>query len=334
MSKGENLISIVVPIYNEEDVIDEFYKRTKGVLTSLSSGYKHEMIFINDGSTDKSLEILKELAEKDNEVKIISFSRNFGHQSAITAGIDHSNGDAVVVIDADLQDPPEVIPDMVSKWEKGYKVVYGVRVKRRGVNVIKTASYSIFYRLISMLSETKLPLYAGDFRLMDRVVAQTLTGLPEGNRYIRGLVTWVGFLQCGLPYTRDSRYAGKSKYTRRKLFKLAFDGITSFSERPLYIASYFGIAITILSLIFAIWSLINKIVNPEFVVAGWTSLVIIILFLGGVQLLFLGLIGQYLGRIYIETKRRPHYIVETKYGFGDTPKERLVKTDKDEVSTG
>ena len=329
MADEENLVSVVVPIYNEELIINEFYDRIKNVLENLKPRYNHELIFVNDGSEDKSLEILKEMTQKDKTVKVINFSRNFGHQSAITAGIENANGYAVVVIDGDLQDPPEVIPDMVSKWEEGYKVVYGVRIKRRGVNMLKVMTYGIFYRLINLLSEPKLPLYAGDFRLMDRVVVETLNSFPEKNRYIRGLVTWIGYSQYGLPYERDSRYAGRSKYTSKKLFKLALDGITSFSIRPLYVASYMGMFITIISLLFAIWSFIKKIVNPEYVVAGWASIIIVILFLGGIQLLFLGLIGQYIGRIYLETKLRPHYVVDSKYGFEDISKLGPNKSNND-----
>lgn len=313
------LLSVVVPIYFEEQLIDEFYYRMKKVLVNLEPHYRHELIFVNDGSTDRSLELLKALSQKDNAVRVIDFSRNFGHQIAITAGIDYATGDAVVVIDGDLQDPPEVIPQMVTKWEEGYKVVYGVRSKRKGETAFKLLTASIFYRLIGKLSDVKLPLDAGDFRLMDRVVVDALGQIHEENRYIRGLVTWIGFPQYGLPYERDIRYAGETKFTLKKMIKFAFDGITSFSDKPLHLSSQLGMLVTGASFIAMVWVILSKLIYPQSSIPGWTSLLVVVLFLGGIQLISIGILGQYIGRIYRETKRRPLYIVSKKYGFDNSP---------------
>lgn len=308
------LLSVVVPIYFEEQLIDEFHSRMKKVLVSLEPQYRHELIFVNDGSTDRSLELLKGICQRDNNVRVIDFSRNFGHQIAITAGTDYATGDAVVVIDGDLQDPPEVIPQMVAKWEEGYKVVYGVRSKRKGETAFKLLTASIFYRLMGKLSDIKLPLDAGDFRLMDRIVVDALGQIHEENRYIRGLITWIGFPQYGLAYERDIRYAGETKFTIKKMLKFAFDGITSFSDKPLHLSSQLGMLITVASFLSVIWVIISKLLYPQSSIPGWTSLLVVVLFLGGVQLISIGILGQYIGRIYRETKRRPLYIVAQRFG--------------------
>lgn len=313
-------ISVVVPIYGEEETIPEFYRRTKAVLAGFGPRYGHEILFINDGSRDRSLDALKDLAATDPCVKVISLSRNFGHQFAITAGMDHASGDAVVVIDGDLQDPPEVIPQMVSKWEEGFKVVYGVRGKRQGENFFKLATAKIFYRLLRLLSETDMPVDAGDFRLLDRKVVDALKTIREENRYIRGLVGWTGFLQTGLPYRRDPRYAGKTKFTFRKMLKFAVDGVLSFSDRPLKLTAYLGFLITTVAFIMALRIVINKIRFPDMLVSGWTSLILTVLFIGGIQLISLGILGLYLGRQYREVKRRPLYIVADKFGFPEDPR--------------
>lgn len=309
------LISVVVPVYFEEKTLDVFYARMKGALRGLEPHFRHEIIFVNDGSTDNSLAIMRGFADKDPAVRLINFSRNFGHQMAITAGTDHTSGDAVVVIDSDLQDPPEVVPEMVRKWQEGYQVVYGVRSKRKGESFLKLLTAKLFYRTVNSLSDIELPLDSGDFRLMDRVVVDALGGIREENRYIRGLVTWLGFRQYGLTYERESRYAGTTKFSYGKMMKFAFDGITSFSDKPLRVAGKMGMLVTLCSFLFMIWLIVSKLVNPASSIQGWTSLLVLILFLGGVQLISIGVLGEYIGRIYRETKARPLYVVADRHGF-------------------
>lgn len=317
-SSEKKLISVVAPIYFEEALIKEFYRRLKAVLSDLKDEFNHEMIFVNDGSKDRSLEELQTLRDQDDTVKIISFSRNFGHQLAITAGVDFAGGDVVVVIDADLQDPPEVIKEMIAKWREGYKVVYGQRMKREGENPFKLITAKLFYRLINKLSDIDLPLDTGDFRLMDRKVVLAYRQMREENRYIRGMVTWVGFNQCALSYKRDARYAGETKYTLRKMFAFALNGLTSFSEKPLRISSYLGFCVTAISCLLIVYLILGKFINPKLVVQGWTSTLLIIIFFGGVQLLTVGILGEYIGRIYREVKKRPLYVVEDAFGFDST----------------
>jgi dolichol-phosphate mannosyltransferase len=272
-------------------------------------GESYEIIFINDGSTDNSLKIMKQLQTHDKRIKIIDFSRNFGHQIAITAGIDFTSGDAVITIDADLQDPPEVIPDLIKKWKEGYEVIYGIREKRKGENFFKKISTLIFYRLINKMTMINMPPDSGDFRLIDKKVVNNLKNIRENNRYVRGLTYWIGFKQIGVPYERDKRFAGKSKYPIKKLFKLAYDAIFSFSNFPLKIATYFGFIVSFLSFLYLIYALIIKLFTNS-VIHGWTSLMISILFLGGVQLICLGIIGEYIARINDEVKKRPLYIIK------------------------
>jgi dolichol-phosphate mannosyltransferase len=320
------LLSVVVPVYCEQAIIPEFYRRTKEVLAGLTAKCEHEMIFVNDGSMDKSWEVLKGLRERDEHVKLLNFSRNFGHQIAITAGMDHAAGDAVVIIDSDLQDPPEVIPQMLAKWEEGYKVVYGVRSRREGETAFKLYTAKAYYRILERLSDVRIPVDTGDFRLLDRAVVETLRSMREDDRYMRGLVAWVGFPQCGVPYERDARHAGETKYSLRRMVKFAFDGITSFSDKPLYLSSFLGIIITLVAFVLIVWSVVYKLVRPEGVVQGWTSLLIVILFLGGLQLFSLGIMGQYIGRIYRGIKQRPLYVVGEKSGF-QCPDGRPERTD-------
>jgi dolichol-phosphate mannosyltransferase len=310
------LLSIIVPVLSEEKIVPEFYHRTKAVAEGLTDRYEHEIIFVDDGSRDRTLEILREIGERDPRVKVISFSRNFGHQFAITAGLDNSWGEAAIVIDGDLQDPPEVIRDMVAKWEAGFKVVYGVRGKRKGENPIKLVTAKIFYRLIRWIGDTDMPLDAGDFRLLDRKVVATLRSIREENRYIRGLVSWAGFPQAGVPYTRDRRYAGRTKFTLKKMVRFAFDGLLSFSDKPLKITSAVGFFITTVSFLMGLRIVVNKIRFPETLVSGWTSLILTVLFMGGIQLISLGILGLYLGRQYREVKKRPLYVVAATVGFG------------------
>jgi glycosyltransferase involved in cell wall biosynthesis len=310
------LVSLVVPVYCEQEVLGEFYRRAKAALVTLEPQFAHEIVFVNDGSTDRSLAILREFADRDPCVRIVDLSRNFGHQKAITAGIDHAAGDAVVVIDADLQDPPEVVCEMVRAWDQGFKVVYGVRRRRPGESAFKLVTASLFYRLIARLAEIRLADDSGDFRLMDRAVVSVLKEMREDSRYMRGLVSWVGFSQHALLYEREARYAGRTKYPTRKMVRFAADAITSFSERPLRLATGVGALITAGALALACWVVVGKLLAPERSVQGWTSVIVTVLFLGGVQLLSIGILGEYVGRVYRETKDRPLYVVAERYGFG------------------
>jgi polyisoprenyl-phosphate glycosyltransferase len=273
------------------------------------------MIFVNDGSTDGSLAALLDIARRDPTVRVIDLSRNFGHQLAITAGIDHAAGDAVVVLDADLQDPPEVIGEMVRLWREGNQVVYGVRRARRGESAFKRLTAGAFYRILSRLSDVRVPLDSGDFRLMDRAVVDVLKDLREESRYIRGLVSWVGFRQCPLLYDRDPRFAGKTKFGLGRMFVFGFDGISSFSEKPLRIASHLGMLVTLGSLLAMLWVIAGRLIDPSRSIAGWTSVMVTVLFLGGVQLLSIGLLGEYVGRIFRQAKARPLYVVARRVNF-------------------
>lgn len=311
MAAPAQTLSVVVPVYFEEAVIDAFYARICEALAPLQPEFEVELVFVNDGSTDRSLEILLGLREKDPRIKVLHFSRNFGHQIAVTAGLDHAVGDVVVVIDADLQDPPEVILDMLAKWREGNKVVYGVRAQRNGESAFKRWTAKLFYRLLGRLSDVPIPLDAGDFRLLDRVVVEGLRKMPEESRYLRGMVSWLGYRQCGLPYVRDARYAGKTKYTLRKMLRFAFNGITSFSEKPLVLAGWMGVFATLVGFLYLLHVITGKLLRPDSVVSGWASMIGVVVFFGGVQLLFLGVLGQYIGRIYREVKRRPLYIIES-----------------------
>jgi polyisoprenyl-phosphate glycosyltransferase len=314
-----NKLSIIVPIYNEEKVILAFYARVKSVLGKSEPDLSHEIIFVDDGSNDGSLALLKDLRRSDASVKILSFSRNFGHQFAITAGLDRAQGDVVAVIDGDLQDPPEVIPAMLEKWREGYEVVYGIRKKRKGENAVKVLTAKLFYRVIKSMSDTELPLDSGDFRLLDRSIVEALKSMREENRYIRGLISWVGYRQYGLLYERDMRYAGKTKYTFKKMIKFALDGILSFSDKPLKISAYLGFIFTIIAFLMGIRIIIDKIRYPQTLISGWSSLILAVLFMGGLQLISLGILGLYIGRQYREVKTRPLYIVAEEIGFAKDP---------------
>ena len=305
------LLSIIVPTYNEEHGIHEFYRRTKAVLTKLESRFSHEIIFINDHSSDHTFSKLLELADKDQSVKVINFSRNFGNQMGIAAGLDVAKGQLAVIIDDDLQDPPELIPSFIQKWDEGYKVVYGVRPKRKGVNPVFNKLANVFYYLMSQLSDTSIPKYTGDFRLIDRVVIDALKNMGEENRYYRGMVAWVGFLQIGVEYERDERYAGTSTFSLRKYFGFAVNGLTSFTDRPLYFSSMLGLFITIISFLFLAALITQKILDPTVSIRGWTSLAALVLFFGGIQLLSIGAVSIYISKIYREVKKRPLYIIES-----------------------
>ncbi len=306
------LLSIIVPTFNEEHGISEFYRRTKVVIDSLAPEFSYEIIFINDFSVDNTFEKLKELAAKDLNVKIINFSKNFGNQIAITAGIDVAKGDLAVIIDDDLQDPPELIPSFITKWKEGYQVVYGVRPKRKGVNPVFKLLAKTYYKIISNLSETIIPQNTGDFRLIDRKVIEVLREMREESRYYRGMVAWVGFSQIGIEYERDTRYAGKSNFSPLKYVRFAVDGLTSFTEKPLYFSSVLGIFITLISFSFLIALITKKIIDPGFSIPGWPSLITLVLFFGGIQLLSIGVVSIYISKIFKEVKKRPLYIVSEK----------------------
>lgn len=305
---SNKLISIVVPMYYEENVADECYKRLKKVMNDNNINY--EFIFVNDGSKDRTFEILNKIAEEDNNAKIISFSRNFGHQIAVTAGVDKAKGDAVVVIDSDLQDPPELIPKMIDLWNEGYKVVYAKRKKRKGESFFKLFTAGIFYRILDRMTDIDIPLDTGDFRLMDRDVVNVLKTMKENNRFVRGMVSWVGFKQTPIEYERDERFAGETKYPLKKMIKFASDGIISFSAKPLKLMGSLGVFCVSISLIIFLYALIRKLTNDVNVVSGWASIMTAVTFLGGVQLLSISVLGEYIGRIYDESKGRPLYVVE------------------------
>jgi glycosyltransferase involved in cell wall biosynthesis len=306
------VFSIVVPIWNEELVIPELYRRVVETMEKLGESW--ELICVNDGSQDRSLELLIDLHQKDPRVKVIDFSRNFGHQIAITAGADFAEGDAVIIMDADLQDPPEVVLRMIDKWREGYEVVYAVRTERPGESWFKLWTASLFYRLLRRVADIQIPLDAGDFRLMDRRVVLAMRRLREKHRFMRGLSSWVGFKQTPVEYQRAERFAGETKYPLRKMVRLAMNAITSFSYLPLRLATYFGFALAGLSLSGIILTIVLRLAGNHFFEGQATTLVSV-LFLGGIQLIFLGIIGEYLGRIYDEVKDRPLYLVSRAYGF-------------------
>lgn len=305
------LISVVIPIYNEEETIPELYRRLGPIFAKLN--YKYEFIFVDDGSKDGSLPHLLSLHQQNKHVKILSLSRNFGHQVAISAGIDYASGDAIILMDGDLQDPPEVLPDFIKKWQGGYEVVYAIRKKRKE-SILKRSAYAVFYRLLKKISYLNIPLDSGDFCIMDKRVADIIRSLPERNRFVRGLRTWAGFRQTGLEYERERRYAGKPKYTFRKLLKLAYDGIFSFSIVPLRIAIYTGIVAAFISFAGGVLIVYEKIFS-DIPIAGWASTMVTLVFLGGIILLTLGVIGEYIGRIHEEVKNRPIYVLRQKIGF-------------------
>jgi dolichol-phosphate mannosyltransferase len=268
----------------------------------------YEIVFINDGSRDKTAFIINEICETDKNIKLIDFSRNFGHQIAITAGMDYTEGEAIVVIDADLQDPPEVIPRMIEKWKEGYDVVYGKRAERKGDTFFKKFSAAVFYRLLKRMTDVDIPVDTGDFRLIDRKVCDALAHIPERSRYVRGLISWLGFRQTGLEFSRDKRFAGETKYPLKKMIKFAFDAITSFSYKPLKIASYAGTIISIAGFIYLMVVIIQAIVG--YTQPGWASLIAVNLVFNGIVLVILGIIGEYIGRIYDEAKGRPLYVIK------------------------
>lgn len=320
--------SIIIPMYNEQEVIEHTYDRLKQVMDTTDEAY--ELIFVNDGSRDRTVELISMISEFDPNVRLIDFSRNFGHQIAISAGMDYAQGDAIVVIDADLQDPPEVILDMIAKWKEGYEVVYGKRLKRKGETLFKKVTAKVFYRILRSMTSFDIPIDTGDFRLIDRKVCDVLRGLKEKNRFVRGLVSWIGFRQTMVEYVREERFAGETKYPLKKMIGFALDGITSFSYKPLKIATYVGFTLSIGSFLYLLVVVFQKLFSG-FPVQGWASIVAVNLLFNGIILMILGVIGEYIGRIYDESKGRPLYIVREVQGYSSSAGS---EADEDGESTG
>lgn len=308
--------SFVIPVFNERETLPELHRRLSDVIETLDG--EAELLFVDDCSFDGSYELLGELGREDPRIRVIRFARNFGHQVAITAGLDHAAGDAVVVMDADLQDPPEVIPDLIARWEEGYEVVYAVRERRSGESWLKRSTASWFYRVLRRIAHVEMPLDAGDFRLVDRRAVDAFRSMRERARYVRGMFSWVGFRQIGVPYSRSERFAGEPKYSYRKSLTLAVDGLVSFSSAPLRAALVAGFAFSTLAFALGVFAVVAKIAGA-FVVPGWASILVVVSFLGGVQLTVIGMLGLYVGRIYEEVKARPIYIVRETIGFLDAP---------------
>ncbi|NEQ83436.1 MAG: glycosyltransferase family 2 protein [Moorea sp. SIO2I5] len=305
--------SLVIPVYNEENSISELYRRISTVMDQLG---EVELILVNDGSCDRSLELMRDLHQKDPRVCYLSLSRNFGHQIAVTAGLNFVRGQGIIVLDADLQDPPEIIPVLVEKWQQGYQIVYAKRTQRRRESWLKRFPAYLFYRLLRRLANVEIPLDTGDFCLMDRRVVDVLNAMPERNRYVRGLRSWVGLRQTSVSYIRDPRFAGEIKYTIRKSLALAVDALVSFSKVPLRIATYLGLLATAIALLMAGLVLYWRIFEPNSPVTGFATIMIAIFFLGAVQLVSIGILGEYVGRIYEEVKGRPLYVLSEVRGFG------------------
>jgi glycosyltransferase involved in cell wall biosynthesis len=310
--------SVVIPMYNEEEVIQETYRRLKTVMDQ--SGESDELLFVNYGSRDRSAQIISQLAKTDSNIRLIDFSRNFGHQIAVTAGMDYASGQAIVIIDADLQDPPEVILRMLEKWREGYEVVYGKRLKRHGETIFKKATAYLFYRILGALTNDKIPKDTGDFRLIDRKVCDAMKKLNEKNRFLRGMINWVGFRQVAVEYVRDERWAGETKYPLKKMLKFASDGIFSFTYKPLKLATYLGFLLSFSGFLYLLYVLYQKLFTDS-TTAGWASLIAVNLVFNGIILLILGILGEYVGRIYEEVKGRPLYIVKEEIGFREDEEE-------------
>ncbi len=307
--------SIIAPVHNEEPVLEELHRRIAEVMEQ--TGEPWELVLVDDGSTDKSAELIAQLHQKDERVKGLSLSRNYQFQIAVTAGLDHCRGDAVILIDADLQDPPELILEMIAKWREGYDVVYGVRQDREGETWFKKATAKAFYRLINSITHIDIPVDTGDFRLMDRRVVEAISRMPERNRFLRGMVSWVGFKQTGVYYKREPRYAGATKFTVRKMTRFAMDAITGFSYAPLQLATWIGFFVAILSVLAIVVVILLRLFGPSDPLLGQATTLVTVLFLGSVQLISLGIIGEYLGRIYDEVKGRPLYLIDQSWGVDE-----------------
>lgn len=307
------LLSVVVPVFNEQDVIEPLHSRLLQVLGP--AGFDFEIIFVNDGSKDRSAEMLDAICRSDMRFKAIHFSRNFGHQAAVTAGLHAVTGQCAVVIDADLQDPPELILEMIRLWRDGYEVVYAQKTEREGSGFLLRHAYRIFYRIVGRMSEVEIPVDTGDFSLMDRRVVDLLNSLPERNRYVRGLRAWLGFRQIGIKFERPPRFAGETKYSFGKLIGLAVDGLMSVSKAPLHLAMYMGFFASAGSFLLGIFFAIEQLTGRSHTARGWASTIVVVLFLGGVQLICIGVIGEFIGRIYDEVKQRPLYVVARSTGL-------------------
>lgn len=301
-------LTVVVPAYNEQEVLPEFHRRLSLVLNGLEC--VSEIVYVNDGSSDQTVDVIGTLRNDDGRVALVDLSRNYGKEVALTAGLDHATGDAVVVIDADLQDPPELIPDLIAMWQEGYDVVYAKRIARDGESWLKRASAHMFYRVVQHFSRVRIPEDTGDFRLLSRRALDSLLKIRERNRFMKGLFAWVGYKQTAVPYRRDARFAGNTKWNYWKLWNFALDGITSFTVAPLKVASYVGMLIAAGSFAYGGFVIVRTLLFGD-PVAGYPSLMVVILFLGGVQLMALGVIGEYLGRMFEETKQRPLYLVQS-----------------------
>jgi len=300
------VISVVAPVFNERGTLPELHRRLTEVLATLGA---YEIVLVDDGSSDGSWDTMLELAARDSHLRLLRLSRNFGHQAALSAGLDAARGEAIVLMDADLQDPPELIPQLVAKWREGFDVVYAVRGHRQGEARIRLASISLFYSLLRRITPTEIPENVGDFRLLSRRAANAIASMPERARFLRGMTSWIGYRQTGVSYTRDARFAGESKYPARKLIRLALDGITSFSTAPIKLVTAIGFALVVFCIGVLVWTLYVRFFtshHPQ----GWTSVIAVVLLLGGVQLLSLGVIGQYVARIFDEAKQRPLYLVD------------------------
>ena len=302
------LVSVIIPVFNEEQNIEPLVKRLLPVVKDLN----YEIIFVDDGSKDKTLSVIKKQSAKNKNIKLISFYRNFGHQMALTAGYEISKGDCVITIDADLQDPPEIIPEMIEKWQKGTKIVYAKRNERQGENFFKKSTASIFYQLINFLSDTAIPQEVGDFRLLDKQVVGFLNNLYERPSFLRGIVSWGGFPTDYVYFKRDKSFSGQTHYSFFKMLNFALEGITSFSVKPLRMATYFGFMSGVLGFLGIIYELIRKAISPQSFVIGWAGLFTAIMFLGGIQLITIGIIGEYIGKIYQEVQKRPKYLIREK----------------------
>jgi polyisoprenyl-phosphate glycosyltransferase len=302
-------ISVIIPVYNEEANIPFLFDRLSQVLSVFDNSI--EYIFINDGSKDRSIQLIKELAEKNNSVKYIDFSRNFGHQVAVTAGLDHCTGKSAIIMDADLQDPPELIIQLYNKWKEGYEVVYAKRLERQGDGFVKKFTAKMFYRLLKKITAINIPLDTGDFRLIDRKVVDVLKQMPEQQKFLRGQISWIGFRQTFVEYDREPRYSGKTSYTYKKMLHFALDGITSFTNLPLKFATLTGFIVSGISFFMILYALYSRFISKNYV-PGWTSLMLTVLFIGGVQLISLGIIGEYISRMNANTKNRPLYIINEK----------------------
>ncbi|MFO0678999.1 MAG: glycosyltransferase family 2 protein [Polyangiaceae bacterium] len=331
-------LTAVIPIFNEESVIPELHKRLQDLLSAIEAGagargtspFTTEVVFVDDGSKDASLAMLRDLSAQEPRYRVVSFARNFGHQRAITAGIDYARGEAVVVMDADLQDPPEVVVEMVQKWREGFDVVYGKRRSRQGETFFKLLTAKIFYRTFAAMIPIEVPLDTGDFRLMSRKVVLALRSLREAHRFVRGMVSWVGFRQTAVLYDRHERFAGETKYPLSKMIRFAIDGITSFSVLPLRFSTYLGMFVSVVAIAVALWAVVAQVVFHA-TVPGWTAIVVLVALLAAAQLLMIGILGEYIGRIYEQVKERPLYVVKEKVNLAHSVDD---DSDDDEPATG